>query len=212
MSGPELFDGETGDEDGIELNDAFRSESESDLESPPVRTSMTVRKFFSKKRQRAPSVSNRHELKQHVQQGGSSNDCVGTSQSKRRRGQLPKDNYAYSVTPNRPSSGRSKVTPETLRSSQSKGDENVDPRAAAELDTSTKISSSQDDPSVNSALKEITSLLNTVVKRVERIETELKKQSSSSSSTDSTPCSKTIVAVPRIVRVGCKLYTFKSIH
>ena len=58
-------------------------------------------------------------------------------------------------------------------------------------------------------MREITSLLNTVVKRVERVETELKKQSEyiasssrSSSSDSSTPAKKRIVAVQLIVRVG----------
>ena len=295
MSVPELFDEGTGDEDvnGLDASMESRSESGSDLDSPPICTSMTVRNFFSKKRQRCtstPSAGDCNEREQHVQRDGSSNDRVRISQSKKRREQLPKDVHAHSVTPNRPSgnsratletlrssqsksdenvipradgelntstsssqddpsvksarkeqhvqrdgssndrvrisqskkrreqlpkdvhahsvtpnrpSGNSRATLETLRSSQSKSDENVIPRADGELNTST--SSSQDDPSVKSALKEITSLLNTVVKRVERVETELKKQSSVSSSSDSTPRSKKIVAVhvPLIVRVGC---------
>lgn len=207
MSVPELFDEGTGDEDvnGLDASMESRSESGSDLDSPPICTSMTVRNFFSKKRQRCtstPSAGDCNEREQHVQRDGSSNDRVRISQSKKRREQLPKDVHAHSVTPNRPS-GNSRATLETLRSSQSKSDENVIPRADGELNTST--SSSQDDPSVKSALKEITSLLNTVVKRVERVETELKKQSSVSSSSDSTPRSKKIVAVhvPLIVRVGC---------
>ena len=125
---------------------------------------------------------------------------MGTSQLKRWRGQLPKDTRAHS-TPNRPAPGHSKATPETPRFSQSKREENVNPRAAVELNTSS--TSQDDDPSVKSALKEITSLLNTVVKRVERVETELKKQSSVSSSSDSNPPLKKIIAVPLIVRVGC---------
>lgn len=57
------------------------------------------------------------------------------------------------------------------------------------------------DPTVKSALKEITCLLNTVVKRVERVENELKKQSSVSSSSESTP-SRSKVHVPLVVRVS----------
>ena len=78
--------------------------------------------------------------------------------------------------------------------------ENTGPESASEED---------EGPSVKLALREITSLLNTVVKRVERVETELKKQSESiasssrsSSSDSSTPAKKRIVAVPLIVRVG----------
>ena len=93
------------------------------------------------------------------------------------------------------------MTPETPRSSQSKGDENITPREATELNALSN-SSQHDDLSVKTALKEITSLLNTVIKHVERVETELKKQSGVSSSSDSTPCSKKSVAVPLIVRVG----------
>ena len=49
------------------------------------------------------------------------------------------------------------------------------------------------DTSVKAVIQEITSLLNTVVKRVEKVETELKKQSGVSSSSDLTPsCSKKV--------------------
>ena len=210
MSGPELFDEETGpsgDDDvyGIDASMDSGSESGSDLESPPrpTATSLTVRNFFSKskKRQRRTSTG-RNELEQHVSRGDRSSgiDRVENSQSKRRRGQLRKDVHAPSVTPNRPASGHSKATPETSKPSQSKGiNENFNPRPAVELNTS---ASQDDDTSVKSALKEITSLLNTVVERVDRVETELKKQSSASSSSDSTPRTKKIIAVPLIVRVG----------
>lgn len=56
------------------------------------------------------------------------------------------------------------------------------------------------DPEVKSALREITSLLNTVVKRVEKVENE--RSLSSSSSGDSTPSSKCKKAdIPLIIRV-----------
>ena len=140
---------------GIDASMESRSESRSDLDSPPVCTSMTVRNFFSKKRQRCtstPSVSDRNELEQHVQRGDSGIDRVETSLSKRRRGKLPKDVDAHSVTPNRPASGCSKATTETPTSSQSKGNENFTPRSAVELNTPAS-SSQDDDASVKSALK-----------------------------------------------------------
>ena len=79
MSGPELFDkGTTRNEDiglsGLDASMESGSESESDLDSPPVFTSVPVRNFFSKKRQRCtstPSVSDHNELEQHVQRSGS---------------------------------------------------------------------------------------------------------------------------------------------
>lgn len=136
MSGPELFDEGTGDEDvsGLDASMESRSESGSDPDSPPVFTSMTVRNFFSKKRQRCTSTPNdRNERQQHID-----HDHVETSQSKKSRAQLPKDVPAHSVavTPNRPLFGRSRALPETPRSSQSKGDENVTPREGTELNTS----------------------------------------------------------------------------
>lgn len=201
MSGPELFDEGTGDEH-VDTSMDSHSESESDLDSPPACTSMTVRNFFSKKRQRCTSTPSDHnEFEEHTQRGTSGSGIDRVSDSKRKRSA-----DAQSVTPNRPASGRSRVTHGTLRSSQSKGDENITPREATELNTSASSGASSstpdDDCSVKTALKEITSLLNTVVKRVERVETELKKQSSVSSSSDSTPCSKKTTAVPLIVRVG----------
>ena len=81
------------------------------------------------------------------------------------------------------------------------GDENV---TLPFVEPTARTSSTTDlntDPGVKSALQEITSLLNTVVKRVERVETELKKQSSVSSSSDSnTPAKK--VHIPLIIRVS----------
>ena len=59
------------------------------------------------------------------------------------------------------------------------------------------------DQSVKSALKEITSLLNTVVKRVERVESELKKQASASNSSDSaSPHVSKKNHVPTVIRVS----------
>ena len=57
---------------------------------------------------------------------------------------------------------------------------------------------------VSTALKEITSVLNTLVQRVERVEMEIqKKQTSFSSSADSTPArKKTAAVVPLVVRVS----------
>ena len=58
------------------------------------------------------------------------------------------------------------------------------------------------DPEVKSALKEITSILNTVVKRVERVENELKRVSSASSSSESSSPKHKKVFVPLVVRVS----------
>ena len=59
------------------------------------------------------------------------------------------------------------------------------------------------DDGVKSALKEITSLLNTVVKRVERVESELKRNTSISSSCDSSPSHGSKKQyVPTVVRVS----------
>lgn len=59
------------------------------------------------------------------------------------------------------------------------------------------------DPEVMSALQEITSLLNTVVKRVEKVECELEHQRSTPSSfSDSTPSKhKQKADVPLVIRV-----------
>ena len=59
-------------------------------------------------------------------------------------------------------------------------------------------------PNVSSALKEITSLLNTVVKRMDRMENELKRQSTSVSSSSASEGSKRFKkkSVPLVVKVS----------
>ena len=162
--------------------------------------------FFSKKRQRCSSTS-------HSGQPLSEESRLNRAESKRR-----KDHFSTDI-PVRESTSTPKriISRDTPRSQPfqqcneravnllstpicSSNGENTGPESASE---------ENEGPSVKLALREITSLLNTVVKRVERVETELKKQSESiasssrwSSSDSSTPAKKRIVAVPLIVRVG----------
>ena len=65
------------------------------------------------------------------------------------------------------------------------------------------VASLDSDPSVKLALKEITSLLNTVVKRVERVESELKRSVNTTSSSESSPHGSKKHYVPTVVRVSC---------
>ena len=73
-------------------------------------------------------------------------------------------------------------------------------------DFSLTVSSLETDQSVKSALKEITSLLNNVVERVERVESELKRNTSILSSSESSPSHRSKKQyVPTIVRVSSVL-------
>ena len=187
---------------GFDADESVESYSESGSEfsadSPPVsRLSMTAGSFFSKKRQRCSSAS-------HSGQPQSEESRLNRAESKRKKGHLSTDIPVREST----STPKRIISRDTPRSQPcnllstptcSSNGENTGLESA---------SSEDEGPSVKLALREITSLLNTVVKRVERVETELKKQSESiasssrlSSSDSSTPAKKRIVAVPLIVRV-----------
>ena len=73
------------------------------------------------------------------------------------------------------------------------------------VDTSSSNPPSLPEPNVSKALKEITSLLNTVVKRIDRVENELKQQHttvSSSFASETGKNAKKKSAIPLIVRVS----------
>ena len=120
-------------------------------------------------------------------------------------------------TPNRYSSGGSgarasgtandaspTTSPSQQLSSQLPRDEFEDNPELPSTQGANGIQSEETSSSLTVALSKITSLLNTVVKRVERVEAELKNVNQSSpSSSDSTPSGdkKIHMHVPRVVRV-----------
>ena len=136
-----------------------------------------------------------------------------TKKSKRHALVLVKD--LVNNTPNRISSGRRKestnssrgrASPLPLSCDTSPVGRDTDVENSRPSLQSTPMSPSlnvESDTSVKAVLQEITSLLNTVVKRVENVETELKKQSGVSSSSDLTPSCSKKVHVPLLVRVSC---------
>ena len=173
------------------------SETESDS-SPPIPPTFTAENFFSKKRQRCSSTSG--SSKQPEQQRSAVCSVENLRDAKRRRGQTQPSvvtqerNTSLCVTPNRHLARNTSFSTTPL-AKQLRTPNNAEHESTGlsedEIFTSSAsktVSRCDDDQCVKSALKEITSLLNTVVKRVERVENELKKQCASvSSSSDSTP-------------------------
>ena len=212
MSGQELFENE-------EVNHPYSGTAdEDDCEANPT-TAISVRSFFAdpkrrgKKRRAITLDSEESEPEQSP-----------------RRMCLPHKKFcAYSKrpalqeTPNRYSSGgsgarSSRTTDDTsLANSQCQ-------QQSSQICSETKKAGDQhlqaanplaknvdSELSVSAALGQITSLLNTVVRRVERVEAELKNQSEQTNSiistSDSTPSSEKKVYVPRVVRVSLKFKT-----
>lgn len=208
MSEQELFS-----EDSSVRNSSIWSETDSgsDSGSPPAGAAFSVGNFFSKKRQRCDSNTSTSGGSNEQQQ--QQKDVDGGSMDKRRR---KKRHALQCVTPNRCSSTNSvpvESSSATLPSTRcangnqpnQQGDnvrsEHVEKSfTSPPVQSTSPVPNSNADVGVKSALQEITSLLNTVVQRVERIENEL-KNSPSSSSDSATPSRK--VLVPLVVRVSC---------
>ena len=82
------------------------------------------------------------------------------------------------------------------------------PKSKSKQSVAPSVQTTGTDPYVKSALQEITSILNAVVQRVERVETELKKGAiTPSSSSDSTP-SRQKIRIPLVVRVSLNIIYF----
>ena len=212
-----------------ENNSGLDGATESEPDSPPVKPrAMDVANFFSKKRQRSNSSAAGDSDSNEPLPQREDSDRRAMSTSRKEKGQRSKAESARVATPNRhafersvtprfhsslskkaksnendcltrsrktPLSSRSEIPPAGSSGNVSRGEKHSTPVAVA---------NQAEDPCVKSALQEITSLLNRVVERVERVENELKKCSSltPSSSDSSTPSSKRAIAVPLIVRVS----------
>ena len=190
MSDRDLFDSDDDDRNAVVLQTSCSSESEDD--SISYRSRRSLEYDFSDVDMSELFSARKRKALDHVHGSHSVNGGCGGRNGKQDRRLLhlkPASDTVYSgevFTPRHKQaavSRGSKCTEDAAHSShvQEKGD-----------------------PEVKSALREITSLLNTVVKRVEKVENELKQQRSlaSSSSSDSTPSSKCKKAdIPLIIRV-----------
>ena len=188
-----------------ESDASFDSETEPD--SPPPPAVFGTSSFFSKKRQRSASASNEQAHELHRRPNPPSD---GSSRYSKKPKQTERGNL-LSSTPNRLSGNSSLRAPSPDPSFSD--DENAPPLQES-ITTPRSVSGDNNvctGLEVKSALQEITSLLNTVVKRVERVEDELKRVSSVSSSSDSTPPKNKKVLVPLVVRVSVLSIQYTSV-
>lgn len=181
--------------------------SDSDETSSPPSTSpavvMSASRFFSKRpldiSKSSRDSSSKKRRSQETVKPQKRHALVHVS-SRNKRG-TGTDSYVGSCsTPRRPISGG--AGPPHFSSTDDESCAAATPSVAPTC-TPTNASSVDSDPSVKLALKEITSLLNTVVKRVERVESELKKSTATTSSSESSPShSSKKQYVPTVVRVS----------
>lgn len=190
MSDRDLFDSED-DDTNVVLRTSCSSESEDDSRSYR-RSSLRSLKYdfsdvdmselFSARKRKALNVRGSHSV-----DGG----CGGRNDKQNRR--------LLHLKP----AGDTVCTGEVFTSRHKQAAVSRGSKRSEDTDNSSHMQD-KGDPEVKSALREITSLLNTVVKRVEKVENELKQQRSlsSSSSGDFTPSSKCKKAdIPLIIRV-----------
>ena len=188
--------------------------------SPPTATPgvMSVKRFFTKrpldrsKTSREGSYDAKKQRNQETGRPQKRHTLAISSRSKRGVDFSPAG--GSTSTPRRVQSGASRSTPRRVQSggtsnshlSTTDDETSVAPPLPTTPTSSLAVSSLETDQSVKSALKEITSLLNNVVERVERVESELKRNTSLSSSSESSPShhSKKLY-VPTIVRVSSVL-------
>jgi len=176
MSDVDMF--ESDDRTEVVLQTSCSSESESDTERYRGRRSLDMSVLFAAKKRKpyTPAGTPR----------APSGSCHGSTTGKQRQ---PRRTLCVGTARSGTSAGNGKrpQTNDVERSSP--------PLPSVQQDPG--------DPEVKSALREITSLLNTVVKRVEKVECELKQQRSTpSSSSDSTPSKhKQKADVPLVIRV-----------
>lgn len=199
MSDRDLFDSEDDDTNVVVLRTSCSSESEDDSRSyrRSSRRSLEydfsdvdMSELFSARKRKALNVRGSHSV-----DGG----CGGRNDKQNRR--------LLHLKPAGDTVCTGEVfTPRHKQAAVSRGS-----KRSEDTDNSSHMQD-KGDPEVKSALREITSLLNTVVKRVEKVENELKQQRSlsSSSSGDSTPSSKCKKAdIPLIIRVcSCQVIVY----
>ena len=188
--------------------------------SPPTATPgvMSIKRFFTKrpldrsKTSRDGSYDAKKQRNQETGRPQKRHTLAISSRSKRGVDFSPAG--GSTSTPRRVQSGASRSTPRRVQSggtsnshlSTTDDETSVAPPLPTTPTSSLAVSSLETDQSVKSALKEITSLLNNVVERVERVESELKRNTSLSSSSESSPShhSKKLY-MPTIVRVSSVL-------
>ena len=165
------------------------TEYDSDGGSPRARPAFSVGNFFSKRQRCDPNniiATGGGSIVQQQQQQG-----VGIVDKRRRK----KRHALQCVTSNRRSSTNSvpvqtssatmpstRCANDNQLSKQGEGDHMEESLTSPPVQCTTPVPSSKADIGIKSALQEITSLLNTVVQRVERIESELKNSQSNVSS------------------------------
>lgn len=185
-------------ESGLETESEVESETESDSEGPPPPAFFSTGSFFPKKRQRSHSASNEqtNESTRAKTTRGSGQILHGAaSQRSTTRSVL----QSLSSTPKRRFTA---VAPSFTAETFSEDENAVTSPVQDCISRGGAEEEGCGGKEVKSALKQITSLLNTVVQRVERVENELKRVSSVSSSSDTTPSRRKRVCVPLVVRVS----------